>query len=154
MFNLDHPNNRLTGSCRFATGNNRIIFEQFLSAFGDNTFQLSIEWWFKPSRTPQITCISSTGNSNTIFDVKCFTFLGITLNFLSIPVVYWVWESHKVKSFLPQSSEIFFSPGRVVGAAVVGLTVVVETVVWSCPAFNPFGLMFSRIQSMYDDVRV
>jgi hypothetical protein len=29
----------------------------------------------------------------------------------------------------PQSSEIFFSPGLVVGAAVVALTVVVETVV-------------------------
>ena len=29
----------------------------------------------------------------------------------------------------PQSSDIFFSPGRVVGAAVVAFTVVVETVV-------------------------
>ena len=55
---------------------------------------------------------------------------------------------------LPQSSEIFFSPGRVVGAAVVALIVVVETVVWSCPALSPLGLIFSRIQSMYDDVLV
>ena len=58
------------------------------------------------------------------------------------------FEINGIKKILPQSSDIFFSPGLVVGAAVVGFTVVVETVVCSWPALSPFGLIFSRIQSM------